>query len=214
MTFGMDGTTGSISEAQQRIQNLISKNAYLFHGHLAQDVLCGRGYHAGEGQFVMRRYVIPFAAFLLGSGIIAGIYFGILILAQGQDSAISIFLPNRWYVIPIWLTFGVQAALFSILRFRLFIPIASPSHSGALMGASGGTSVTAMVACCLHHVADVLPVLGLSAAATFLTRYQRPFMLTGLGMNILGIIVMLIVLYREYRKIHPQQKLEYLLETE
>jgi hypothetical protein len=83
-----------------------------------------------------------------------------------------------------------------------------------LMGTSGGTSVTSMVACCLHHVTDVLPVLGLSAAATFLTRYQRPFMLTGLGMNILGIIVMLIVLYREYRKIHPQQKLEYRLETE
>ena len=51
------------------------------------------------------------------------------------------------------------------------------------MGTSGGTSVTAMVACCLHHVTDVLPILGLSAAATFLTRYQRPFMLIGLGMN-------------------------------
>lgn len=125
----------------------------------------------------------------------------------------SIFLPNRWYVIPIWVTFGVQAALYSILRFRLFVPGTS-RHSGALVGTSGGTSVIAMVACCLHHVTDVLPVLGLSAAATFLTRYQRPFMLLGLGMNILGIIVMLIVLYREYRKTHPQQNLEPVLETE
>jgi len=69
------------------------------------------------------------------------------------------------------------------------------------MGTSGGTSVTAMVACCIHHVTDVLPVLGLSAAATFLTRYQHPFLLVGLGMNTVGILVMLTVLYREYRKI-------------
>jgi hypothetical protein len=71
------------------------------------------------------------------------------------------------------------------------------------MGASGGTSATAMVACCIHHVTDVLPILGISAAASFLTRYQRPFMLVGLAMNFIGIIVMLAVLYRERRKLQP-----------
>jgi hypothetical protein len=168
----------------------------------------------------VRRYLIPPVAFLLGASLVAGIYFGILILAQGRDAALSIFLSNQWYVIPIWTTFGIQAALYSILRFRLFIPTTSPGHTGALtpltgvMGTSGGTSVTAMVACCLHHVTDVLPVLGLSTAATFLTRYQRPFMLVGLGLNILGIIVMLIILYGEYRKVQPVQKLQPVLETE
>ncbi|MBI2332111.1 MAG: hypothetical protein HYU84_08140, partial [Chloroflexi bacterium] len=87
-------------------------------------------------------------------------------------------------------------------------------HPGALMGTSGGTSVTAMVACCLHHVTDVLPILGLSAAATYLTRYQRPFMLVSLGLNILGIVVMLIILYRERQKLQPVQKLQPILETE
>jgi hypothetical protein len=162
----------------------------------------------------MRRVLIPLAAFLLGSTLIAGIYFGILVWAQGGDAALSIFVPNRWYVIPIWLTFGIQVALYSILRFHLFIPTASSGRSGAVMGTSGGASVTAMVACCLHHVTDVLPVLGLSAAATFLTRYQRPFMLLGLGMNVIGILVMLIVLYREYRKIQPTQNLQPVLETQ
>lgn len=156
----------------------------------------------------MRRYVIPFIAFVLGVSLIAGIYFGILIWAQGREAAMSIFLSNRLYVIPIWITFGIQAALFSILRFRLFIPTAVAAQSGAVMGTSGGTSVTAMVACCIHHVTDVLPVLGLSAAATFLTRYQRSFMLLGLGMNIFGIIFMLTVLYREYQKVKPIQNLQ------
>lgn len=167
----------------------------------------------------MRRYLIPLNAFILGSLLIAGIYFGILIWAQGRESAMSIFLPNRWYVIPIWITFGIQAALYSILRFHLFIPTSVTAQSGAIspltgvMGTSGGTSVTAMVACCIHHVTDVLPVLGLSAAATFLTRYQRPFMLLGLGMNIVGMIIILIVLYREYQKVKPMQNLQPTLET-
>ena len=162
----------------------------------------------------MRRYLIPLAAFLLGSSLMAAIYFGILIWAQGRESALSIFLSNRWFVVAIWITFGVQAALFSILRLRLFVPTAAAAGSGAVMGTSGGTSVTAMVACCLHHVTDVLPILGLSAAATFLTRYQRPFMLLGLGMNIFGIIFMLTVLYREYQRVRPVQNLQPTLETQ
>ena len=193
---------------------LISKNAYPFHSHLAQDMARINGYHNQEGKLVVRRYLIPLFAFLLGSTFVAGIYFGFLILAQEQDGVLNIFLSNRQYVIPIWVSFGIQVALYSILRFRLFIPAASPGYSVVLIGTSGSTSVTAMVACCLHHLTDVLPILGLSAAATFLTRYQRPFMLVGLGMNILGIVVMLMILYREYRKIQPSQNLQPVLETE
>ena len=162
----------------------------------------------------MKRYLIPLGAFLLGSSLIAGIYFGILTVAQGWDYAAGEFALYRWYVVPIWVGFGFQAALYSILRFRLFVPATSTAHTGALMGTSGATSTTAMVACCLHHVTDVLPILGLSAAATFLTRYQRPFMLIGLGTEIVGILVMLIVLYRELRKLHPARKIQpVLLET-
>ena len=167
-----------------------------------------------KGKLLVKRYFIPLLAFLLGSSLIAGIYFGILIWAQGWDAALDIFLPNRWYVVPIWISFGIQSALYSILRFRLFVPATSPTPTGAVMGTSGGTSVTAMVACCLHHVTDVLPVLGLSAAATFLTRYQRPFMLTSLGINLIGILVMLVILYRERKKLEPAQILQPALEID
>lgn len=152
---------------------------------------------------MLKRYFIPLLAFLLGSTLIASFYLGILTWLQGWDYASSQFIRDRWYVIPIILGFGVQAALYSVLRFRLFIPITSMHGTGNVMGASGGTSATAMVACCIHHVADVLPILGLSAAASFLTRYQRPFMLIGLAMNLVGIGIMLFVLYRERRKLQP-----------
>jgi hypothetical protein len=57
-----------------------------------------------------------------------------------------------------------------------------------------------MVACCAHHVTDVLPILGMTAAATFLARYRTPFMLSGLGMTIAGIIIMLVILNWARRK--------------
>ena len=161
----------------------------------------------------MKRYLIPIAAFLLGSTLMAGLYFGLLTWAQGWAYAANQFSLNRWYVLPIFVTLGIQAALYSILRFRLFIPTTSTGHTGAMMGASSGTSVTSMVACCLHHVTDVLPILGLSAAASYLTRYQRPFMLVSLSLNIIGIIIMLVILYRERKKLHPVQTFQPVLET-
>lgn len=150
-----------------------------------------------------KRILLPLGAFLLGSALIASFYLGILTWTQGWNYASGQLSRDRWYVLPIIFGFGIQAALYTILRFRLFVPVTSTGHSGALTGASGGTSATAMVACCIHHVTDVLPILGLSAAASFLTRYQRPFMLVGLGMNILGILVMLFILYRERQKLLP-----------
>jgi len=152
---------------------------------------------------MMKRYLVPPTAFLLGSTLIASFYIGTLTLAQGWEYASSQFMRDRWYVLPIIVGFGIQAALYAILRFGLFIPITSSGHTGSLIGTSGGTSATAMVACCIHHITDVLPILGLSAAASFLTRYQRPFMLIGLVMNLIGISAMLFVLYRERRQVQP-----------
>lgn len=54
-----------------------------------------------------------------------------------------------------------------------------------------------MVACCAHHVADVLPIVGLSGLAVFLVEFRTPLMLFGLATNALGIVVML----RELRRI-------------
>jgi len=151
----------------------------------------------------MKRFLIPLTAFLLGSALIASFYVGILTWAQGWDYASSQFARDRAYVLPIIIGFGIQAALYSILRFRLFISVTSVAHPGVILGTSGGTSATAMIACCIHHVTDVLPILGLSAAASILTRYQRPFMLASIVMNLIGIIIMIVVLYRERQKLQP-----------
>jgi len=46
-----------------------------------------------------------------------------------------------------------------------------------------------MLACCAHHLVDLLPILGLSAGAVFLNAYKTPLFVIGIGMNVIGVIV-------------------------
>lgn len=136
-------------------------------------------------------------------------YFAIVSWAESPQHALDLFWQERWIVIPLILGFGVQVALYTILKKRLFVPsglstLAELGPSGALTGAGGATSTAAMVACCAHHVTDVLPIVGLTAAATFLAEYLTLFMLVGLGTTLVGITVMVIILMRERRKYSQQ----------
>jgi hypothetical protein len=147
-----------------------------------------------------KRILWPIGAGLAGAGLLTLLYFGIVSWAEGPQHAIELFWEDRWLVLPIILGFGIQAALYIILKKRLFIPVTHTGPSGALTGAGGGMSTVAMVACCAHHVTDVLPILGLTAAAAFLAEYRVAFMLIGLGTTILGIVMMLVILFKEWRR--------------
>lgn len=154
-----------------------------------------------------KRVLWPVGAGLAGAVFLTAVYFGIVSWAESPQHAIELFWEERWIVIPLILGFGVQVALFTIIKKRLFIPVTSAGPSGALTGVGGTTSTMAMVACCAHHVADVLPILGLTAAAAFLAEYQTAFMLVGLGTTLTGIAVMLFILFRERRKAFQHIKL-------
>lgn len=146
-----------------------------------------------------KRFLLPVAIGLLGVALLTGLYFGIVSWAESPQHAVDLFWEDRWIVIPIILGFGVQAGLYTILKLRLFLPITTVGPSGTMMGAGGTTSTIAMVACCAHHVTDVLPFLGLTAAATFLAQYRIAFMLVGLGTTLIGILMMLFILFKERR---------------
>lgn len=147
-----------------------------------------------------KRILWPLGAGVAGAAFLTAVYFGIVSWAESPQHALELFWEDRWIVFSIILGFGVQAALYIILKKRLFVPVTHTGPSGALTGASGGMSTAAMVACCAHHVTDVLPILGLTAAATFLAEYRTAFMVAGLGMTLAGIVFMLVVLIRERRK--------------
>ena len=148
---------------------------------------------------LIKRLFIPIGVGILASLLMSGVYFGIVSWAESFQHAVDFFWQDWYLIIPIIGGFGIQAALFTVLKLRLFIPVASTAASGALTGAGGATSTMSMVACCAHHVADVLPFLGLSAAASFLANYRLVFMGIGLATTITGIVVMLVVLVRARR---------------
>ena len=136
---------------------------------------------------------------LLGALALVGLYLGIVTWAQGADHALELLWSDRWFVGLISVGFGTQVGLFTYLKF---LQRAMARESVALAGAGTATSSISMVACCAHHVADVLPILGLSGLAVFLVDFRTPLMLLGIATNLIGIAVMLRQLLRirgEYR---------------
>ena len=141
----------------------------------------------------------PIGASILGALMLTALYLGIVTLAESWQHARDLLREDAPFVVPIILGFGVQVGLFTHLKLGLHLPQGA-STAGALTGTAGGTSTLAMVACCAHHVTDVLPLVGLSAAAVFLAEYKVWFMAVGLLTNLIGIGVMVRILVRERRR--------------
>lgn len=121
-------------------------------------------------------------------GIAAMLAFYVVVVwwASGSFAHLADQLANDWYLIGIVATgFGIQVALVSELRRRHRLHATEAAASGA----GAGASVGGMIACCAHHIAELLPFLGLSGSATFLYDYRLPFIIVGVGMNGLGISV-------------------------
>lgn len=104
--------------------------------------------------------------------------------ASGSWSHLADQAQQDWYYLAaIVAGFGIQVALVSELRRRRRL-----GHTAAIVGGTGaGASTAGMIACCAHHLADLLPIVGAASAAGFLTDYRVPFMLTGIGINTLAV---------------------------
>jgi hypothetical protein len=131
----------------------------------------------------------PVAAGVLATLFLIGVYLGLVTWAQGIEHARELLWGDRYFVGAIATGFGLQVGLFVHVR-RIVARRAAGSAAG-ITAAGTGTSTAAMVACCAHHVADALPLIGLSGAAIFLNDYRIPLMATGLAVNALGVAFML-----------------------
>jgi hypothetical protein len=151
------------------------------------------------------RYRLPILIGLVAASALFALYLTIVTVAQGWEHAIELFGQDAWLVIPIMIGFGVQVGLYTDLWGMLR---RGSRSSTVMMGAGGTTSTAAMVACCAHHVADLLPLLGLSAAASFLAVYKIPFMLIGLAMNLIGIVMIVRAIRKEQRYLDQLKSME------
>lgn len=140
------------------------------------------------------RVALSIAAGILGALALVALYLGLVTWAQGSEHALELLWGDRVYVGLIGAGFGTQIGLFTYLRL---LQRAMGRESTALAGAGTATSSIAMVACCAHHLVDVLPIVGLSGLAVLLVDFRTPLLIVGIATNLAGVAVML----RQLRRI-------------
>lgn len=150
---------------------------------------------AGQKNFDSKKvWAKPIAFGALASIFLAVVYLTVLSLLNSFSHALWIFSDLWLFMVPIIFGFGLQIALFVYVRNAHSVGLCSAesaSASAKASVASGTVSTASMVACCAHHITDVLPILGVSAALVFLDKFQAFFLLFGLFSNIGGSLMML-----------------------
>ncbi len=124
---------------------------------------------------------------LIGTlGLILFYFLTMRLLAGSWQAAISQFKNLWYYMLPLSIGFGIQVGLYTNLRSKM-----KNTTSKGMMAGSTATSTIGMIACCAHHLTDILPIIGLSAVSVFLVNYQIPLLLIGIASNIIGIFYLL-----------------------
>jgi Cu+-exporting ATPase len=134
---------------------------------------------AGAGAGIFR----PLAMGTLASLTMLGVYFGVLTLVSGWDFTASEFARFWYFVVALAFGFGTQIGLYVYLKQVLALHHAA----GTMVVASGTTSTAAMLACCAHYLANVLPIVGAAGLVTLVAQYQVELFWVGLAFNAAGI---------------------------
>ncbi len=114
------------------------------------------------------------------------IYFAALTLTSGWDFTLSQFASFWYFVLPLALGFGLQVGLFVYLR-----RLATHDHGGKVLATSGATSTAAMISCCTHYLANILPVIGAVGIVSVVAQYQVELFWLGLAFNAAGLAYIL-----------------------
>jgi Cu+-exporting ATPase len=124
----------------------------------------------------------------VGAGVVAallllGVYVAVVAGLSGWEPAATQFADFWPFIVALATGFGVQIGLY--LRLRA---LARHGAGRAVVAASGGTSAAAMVSCCTHYLANVVPVLGATGVVALVAQYQTEFFWLGLAFNAAGIV--------------------------
>lgn len=132
------------------------------------------------------------AAGAVGTLGMASVYTAVVWGASGSFSHLTEQVRTDWYLLVLILAaFGTEVAFFAELR-HLHRMHQSERTAGA---AGAGASTVGMVACCSHHLAELIPLVGAAGAATFVYDKRVAFMVAGLAINAIAVSVA----YRQLR---------------
>ncbi len=114
-------------------------------------------------------------------GILA-VYASVLLLLSGL-SGLQYQLSQYWYyILSLAVGFGVQMGMYVYLR-----GIAASLSRKGVLAVSGATSTAAMVSCCTHYLANIIPIIGATGIVALVSQYQVELFWIGLFSNVLGI---------------------------
>lgn len=119
----------------------------------------------------------------IGSIALLTIYFVVVSLISGWPFALSQFSRFWYFIIGLTVGFGIQIGLYSYLKNS--IRQKAPKE---MVVVSGTTTTVAMISCCVHYLANLLPVIGVSGAIALIGQYQIELFWVGLITNAIGII--------------------------
>src|SRR3989344_2583677 len=123
---------------------------------------------------------------LLGSSALLIFYFTIVTLISGWQFSQDQFLQFWYFILALAFGFGVQVGLYFYLKNLIH----KKSQSVKVLAASGTTSTAAMISCCSHYLANILPIIGITGFITLITQYQVQLFWVGLIANLGGILYM------------------------
>lgn len=118
--------------------------------------------------------------------LLLGVYFAVLSLVSGWSFAQSQFVQFWYFIVSLALGFGIQIGLYFYLRGV----VRNRHGEGTVVGVTGATSTAAMISCCVHYLANLLPILGAVGMVTFVAQYQIELFWIGIGFNLLGILLL------------------------
>ena len=134
--------------------------------------------------------ILPIIYGATGSALLQGVYVLILSILNTFGYAWQQFVNLSPWMVPLVAGFGVQVGIFFYTKGYISLAKSGVLHKGPVV-ASAGVSTGSMIACCAHHAVEVLPILGLSAAAVFLSRFQTFLLGVGIVSNLVGTVYML-----------------------
>lgn len=112
-----------------------------------------------------------------------GLYWILVDLISGQEFAVAQFSSYWYFFIGLALGFGIQIGLYVYLK-KL---ISDEKASGRVVAVSGAASTAAMLACCAHYLANILPIIGVAGVISVIGQYQVELFWVGLAFNLSGI---------------------------
>lgn len=117
------------------------------------------------------------------SALLLAVYFAVVGLISGMDFALEQFGKYWYFIVPLALGFGLQVGLFTHLKHL----VGQHGASGKVVAVSGTTSTAAMVSCCAHYLANIVPILGIAGFLSIVAEYEVELFWAGLAFNAAGI---------------------------